>query len=80
MVSEYHRLQIDINGGNLTSMFATMTMLNGAVAIVAGIWAQEIADYTGTQAAPFMSSVVCLATAFFLISHKWVCIPPAGLD
>lgn len=73
MVTEYHRLHIDCNGGNLSEMFATMTLLNGGVAIVAGVWAQEITDFTGTQAAPFMSSVCLIAFAFMLISKKWVC-------
>lgn len=72
MVTEYHRLHMDFNGGNLSEMFGTMTTLNGAVAIIAGIWAQEIADLTGTQAAPFMSSICLLVVAFVLILNKWV--------
>lgn len=72
MVTEYHRQNLEDAGGSLSDLFGLMTTLNGVIAIFAGLFAQGIADTTGTQAAPFMTAVVCLVLAFLLISRKWV--------
>ncbi len=72
MVTEYHRHHIDDIGGSLGDIFGIMTTLNGVVAILAGVFAEGVADFTGTQTAPFMAAVVCLFLAFGLISNHWV--------
>jgi hypothetical protein len=72
MVTEYHRQHLDDAGGSLSDLFGIMTTLNGIIAIVAGLFAQAVADFTGTQTAPFMTAVVCLFMAFAYISNHWV--------
>jgi len=72
MVTEYHSQQIDDAGGSLKNIFGTMTALNSAVAIIAGLFAQGISDFTGTQTTPFLTAALCLAVAFVYISKHWV--------
>ncbi|RDW78494.1 hypothetical protein BP5796_06346 [Coleophoma crateriformis] len=71
MVTEYHRQHLDDAGGSLSELFGIMTALNSVIAILAGLFAQFMSDFTGTQAAPFMTAVVCLVSAFLLISRRW---------
>jgi len=71
MVTEYHSQQIDDAGGSLKNIFGTMTALNSAVAIIAGLFAQGISDFTGTQTTPFLTAALCLAVAFVYISKHW---------
>ncbi|TVY49718.1 Molybdate-anion transporter [Lachnellula occidentalis] len=70
MVTEFHRQHLE-EAGSLSDMFGIMTTLNGFVAILAGLFAQQIADFTKTQAAPFMAAVVLLILAFGFISSRW---------
>jgi hypothetical protein len=49
-----------------------MTTLNGIIAILAGLFAEAIVDFTKNQVAPFLSAVVCLVLAYSLISNRWV--------
>jgi hypothetical protein len=72
MVTEYHWQHLDEVGGSLDDIFGNMTTLNGVVAIIAGLIAQELADFTGTQVTPFMTAVVLLFLAFGGISKQWV--------
>ena len=75
MVTEFHRQHLE-EAGSLSDIFGIMTTLNGAIAILAGLFAQTIADVTKTQAAPFMAAVVLLILAFGFISSRWVTNPP----
>jgi len=72
MVTEYHRQHLDGAGGSLSEIFGVMTTLNGVVAITSGLFAEAITDFARTQSAPFMTAIVCLATAFLFISKYWV--------
>jgi MFS family permease len=72
LVTEFHRQCLDEAGGSLKDIFGLMTTLNSVIAIVAGLVSQGVADFTGTQKAPFMAAVVCLVLAFLAISHSWV--------
>ena len=72
MVTEYHHQHLDEAGGSLNDIFGTMSTLNCIVAIIAGLFAQAVSDFTGTQKAPFMTSVACLVMAFMTISKQWV--------
>lgn len=74
MVTEYHRQHLDDAGGSLSDLFGIMTMLNGIIAIMAGLFSQAVADFTGTQTAPFMVAVLCLFLAFGYILNHWVCL------
>lgn len=71
MVTEFHRQHLE-EAGSLSDIFGMMTTLNVVVAILAGLFAQGIADFTGTQAAPFMTAIVLLVMAFSFISSRWV--------
>jgi len=71
MVTEFHRRHLE-EAGSLSDLFGVMTTLNGVAAICAGLFAQEIADFTKTQAAPFMAAVILLILAFGYISSQWV--------
>ncbi|KAL3418756.1 major facilitator superfamily domain containing protein 5 [Phlyctema vagabunda] len=71
MVTEYHRQHLDDAGGSVNDIFGIMTTLNGVIAILSGLFAQGVADFTGTQKAPFMTAVVCLVLAFMSISNRW---------
>lgn len=72
MVTEYHRQRLDEAGGSLNDIFGIMTTLNSIVAITAGLFAQAISDFIGTQKAPFLTAVICLVLAFLAISKHWV--------
>ena len=72
MVTEYHRQHLDEAGGSLNDIFGIMTTLNSVVAIVSGVFAQGVSDFTGTQKAPFMTAVILLVLAFLSISKQWV--------
>jgi hypothetical protein len=71
MVTEFHRRHLE-EAGSLSDLFGIMTTYNGIVAILAGVAAQKLADYTETQAAPFLVAVVLLIVAFGYISSRWV--------
>ena len=72
MVTEYHHQDLDDAGGSLNEIFGAMATLNSVVAIIAGLFAEGISDFTGTQKAPFMMAIVCLILAFVSISSYWV--------
>lgn len=72
MVTEYHHQDLDDAGGSLNEIFGAMATLNSVVAIIAGLFAEGISDFTGTQKAPFMTAIVCLILAFVSISRYWV--------
>lgn len=72
MVTEFNHLFPDAPGSSLSAIFSTMTTLNSVVAILAGIVAEGVADFTGTEKAPFMTAIGCLMLAFVAISNYWV--------
>ena len=72
MVTEYHCQRLDEVGGSLDDVFGAMTTLNSVVAIIAGLFAQFISDFSGTQKAPFMAAIVLLILAYLSISRYWV--------
>lgn len=74
MVTEYNVLFPDEPASTLSGIFSTMTTLNSVVAVLAGILAEWFADLAGTQKAPFMSAIGCLALAFMAIWKNWVSI------
>ncbi|KAF4628042.1 hypothetical protein G7Y89_g10112 [Cudoniella acicularis] len=71
MVTEYNFLFPDAPGSTLSGMFSIMTTLNSVVAILAGIVAEWVTDFTGTEKAPFMTAVGCLMFAFLAIWNNW---------
>jgi len=73
MVTEYHRQHLNEAGGSLDDVFGIMTTLNGVVAIIAGLFSQGVTDFSGTQAAPFMTAVLLLFFASGIIYKRWVC-------
>ncbi|TVY82671.1 Molybdate-anion transporter [Lachnellula suecica] len=70
MVTEFHRQKLQ-DAGALSDIFGLMITGNAVVAIAAGLFAQHLADFTGTQAAPFLAAVVLLVLAFGFISSRW---------
>ena len=72
MVTEYHVQHLDEAGGSLNDIFGIMITLNSVVAIVAGLFAQALSDFTGTQTSPFMAAIVLLMAAFWCIQIYWV--------
>ncbi|KAF2008956.1 major facilitator superfamily domain-containing protein 5 [Aaosphaeria arxii CBS 175.79] len=71
MVAEFNARLPDEPSSTLSNIFSTMTMLNSVVAIVAGIIAECVFNWTGTAKAPFMVSILCLISAFAAISCFW---------
>ncbi|TVY80369.1 Molybdate-anion transporter [Lachnellula suecica] len=71
MVTEFNVLFPGDSGSALSGIFSIMTTLNSVVAIFAGIVAEWVTDVTGTEKAPFITAVGCLAFAFFAISKSW---------
>lgn len=70
MVSEFHKQQLE-EVGSLKDVFGVMTMINCLVAILAGVMAQGIADFTRTRTAPFLLAISLLIAGFILISNRW---------
>ncbi|RDL38672.1 MFS general substrate transporter [Venustampulla echinocandica] len=71
MVTEYNVLFPDEPPSTLSGIFSTMTTLNSVVAVLSGILAEWFADLAGTQKAPFMSAIGCLALAFMIMWKNW---------
>lgn len=72
MVTEFNKQFPDEPGSTLSGIFSIMTTLNSVVAIVAGVVAEWVTDFTGTEKAPFMTAVACLMLAFAAINSHWV--------
>ena len=72
MVTEYNKQFPDEPGSTLSGIFSIMTTLNTVVAVVAGVIAEWVTDFTGTEKAPFMTAVACLMLAFVAIQNHWV--------
>ena len=72
MVTEFNKQFPDEPGSTLSGIFSTMTTLNTVVAILAGVVAEWVTDFTGTEKAPFMAAVACLMLAFAAIKSQWV--------
>ncbi|PMD29534.1 DUF791-domain-containing protein [Hyaloscypha variabilis F] len=71
MVTEFNKQFPDEPGSTLSGIFSTMTTLNSVVAILAGVVAEWVTDFTGTEKAPFMTAVACLMLAFAAINSQW---------
>jgi hypothetical protein len=72
MVTEFNKQFPDEPGSTLSGIFSIMTTLNTVVAIIAGVLAEWVTDFTGTEKAPFMTAVACLMLAFAAINSQWV--------
>jgi MFS transporter, MFS domain-containing protein family, molybdate-anion transporter len=72
MVTEFNKQFPNEPGSTLSGIFSIMTTLNSVVAILAGIVAEWVTDFTGTEKAPFMTAVACLMLAFAAINSHWV--------
>ncbi|CAG8971865.1 hypothetical protein HYALB_00001977 [Hymenoscyphus albidus] len=70
MVSEFHKRKLE-EVGSLKDVFGMMTMINGVVAILAGVIVQEATEFTQTKTAPFMCAVFFLVVGFDLMLRKW---------
>jgi MFS family permease len=71
MVTEYNKTLPDEPGTTLSGIFSIMTTLNTVVAICAGVIAEWVTDFTGTEKAPFMTAVGVLMLAFVAINKLW---------
>ena len=72
MVSEYQRLGFGHSDRALSSMYSSMSVMNGFVAVACGVLSQYLVYVFGSEIAPFMGSIVCLCLASLLISKSWV--------
>ncbi|KAL2067582.1 hypothetical protein VTL71DRAFT_2007 [Oculimacula yallundae] len=71
MVTEFNKNFPNEPGSTLSSIFSTMTTLNTAVIVAAGVVAECVTIIAGTQKAPFMVAVVVLMGAFLAINRSW---------
>jgi MFS family permease len=78
MITEYHRLGFGHSDSALSSLYSTMSILNGFVAVACGVIAQFLVQSSGSEMAPFLASVACLIVASALIRRSWVHLPGNG--
>ncbi|KAF2223033.1 molybdate-anion transporter MOT2 [Elsinoe ampelina] len=52
--------------------FASLALINGAVAIVCGVLSEILVSASKSQKAPFVASIFCLSLASVLIARQWV--------
>ncbi|VUC30563.1 unnamed protein product [Clonostachys rosea] len=79
MIAECNRLGFGDDDGILNSIFGTMSVLNGFIAIACGLVSQVLVKVASSEKAPFMASIFCLVPAAFLISTSWA-LTEACLD
>ncbi|CAH0047706.1 unnamed protein product [Clonostachys solani] len=72
MIAECNRLGFGDDDGILNSIFGTMSVLNGFIAIACGLVSQLLVKVTSSEKAPFIASIICLVPAVYLISTSWV--------
>ena len=72
MVAEYRRLGFGHSDSALSSIYSSMSVMNGFVAVACGVLSQYLVYVFGSEIAPFMGSIVCLCLASLLISKSWV--------
>ncbi|KAI4218726.1 MAG: hypothetical protein L6R36_008788 [Xanthoria steineri] len=71
MVTEYNQRALEGTSLKLSSIFGRMITLSSVVAVLAGLVGQVFVSWTGTNCAPFVASICCLAPASFIIARKW---------
>lgn len=69
MVTEFHQRGLD---QSLSEMFGTMTFSSGVVAIISGVFSEQLVEFIGSKKAPFMASTLLLCAAFWAICTLWV--------
>ena len=74
MVTEYNQRALEGTSLKLSSIFGRMITLSSVVAVLAGLVGQVFVSWTGTNCAPFVASICCLAPASFVIARKWVSV------
>lgn len=74
MIAEYHRQGFGHSDSALSSIYSSMAILNGFVAMGSGVVAQVLVHLCGSEIAPFLVSVACLTVASVMISRSWVCL------
>ncbi|KAJ5046953.1 hypothetical protein NUH16_011116 [Penicillium rubens] len=72
MVSEFHRQDLTHTSCSLSSLYGTMSAVNGFIAVGSGVIAQTLVAMFASEKAPFMASIVCLIVACYFISTLWV--------
>ncbi|CAI6098920.1 unnamed protein product [Clonostachys chloroleuca] len=72
MIAECNRLGFGDDDGILNSIFGTMSVLNGFIAIACGLVSQLIVKLTSSEKSPFIASIICLVPVSYLISTSWV--------
>ncbi|KAJ5346838.1 uncharacterized protein N7506_000091 [Penicillium brevicompactum] len=72
MVSEFHRQDLTHTLCSLSSLYGTMSAVNGFIAVGSGVVAQILVAIFASEKAPFMASIVCLVVACYFISTLWV--------
>lgn len=71
MVTEYNQRDLERTSLKLSGIFGQMITLSSVVAVLAGLVGQVLVGWTGTNCAPFVASICCLAPAAFIISSRW---------
>lgn len=72
MVTEYNQRSLERTNLTLNSMFGSMITLSSIAAILTGLVGQLLVEATGTNGAPFIASICCLASAALMIWRHWV--------
>lgn len=72
MIAEYHRLGFGHSDNALNSVYSSMSILNGFVAVASGIISQYLVHVFDSELSPFAASIVCLGLAALLITRNWV--------
>ncbi|CAH0004425.1 unnamed protein product [Clonostachys byssicola] len=71
MIAGCNRLGFGDEDGILNSIFGTMSVLNGFIAIACGLVSQLLVKLTSSEKSPFIASIFCLVPASYLISTTW---------
>lgn len=73
MLGEYQRHGFGHTEEALRAISGAMSNVKGFIAVATGITSQFLVRCFELDAAPFIASIVCLASLFVLISNSWVC-------
>ncbi|KYK54434.1 hypothetical protein DCS_06392 [Drechmeria coniospora] len=71
MIAEYSRLGFGYSDSALSTIYGTMSILNGFIAVASGVIAQLLVKVSNNEVAPFLASVGCLGASAVLISRSW---------
>lgn len=74
MISDYAAKGLERSSLTMTSMFGTMTTLNGLVAIMSGVVGEAVVSFTGTKTSPFIAAILCIAIAAYLMHSSWASV------